>query len=79
MSCEHVIHTSERCQRDLRWTVIATYSPTTPPAVNAIATGYILIVRWQSLLVVPAAGRLRPPAVGSSVVWWFAIRAVRLA
>ena len=39
MSCEHVIHTSDACQRDLRWTVIATYSPTTPPAVDAIATG----------------------------------------
>ena len=39
MSCEHVIHTSDACQRDLRWTVIATYSPTTPPAVHAIATG----------------------------------------
>ena len=39
VSCEHVIHTLDACQRDLRWTVIATYSPTTPPAVHAIATG----------------------------------------
>ena len=30
---------SDACQRDRRWTVIATYSPTTPPAVDAIATG----------------------------------------
>ena len=39
MSCEHLIHTSDACQRDLRWTVIATCSPTTPTAVDAIATG----------------------------------------
>ena len=39
MSCEHLIHTSERCQRGLRWAVIATYIPTTPTAVDAIATG----------------------------------------
>ena len=39
MSCEHVIHTSDASQRDLIWTVIAIYSPTTPPAVDAIATG----------------------------------------
>ena len=39
MSCEHVIHTSDACQRDPRWAVIATYSPTTPPAVDAIAMG----------------------------------------
>ena len=30
---------SDACQTDRRWTVIATYSPTTPPAVDAIATG----------------------------------------
>ena len=28
-----------RWERDPIWTVIATYSPTTPPEVNAIATG----------------------------------------
>ena len=39
MSSEHVIHTSDACQRDPRWAVIATYSPTTPPAVDAIAMG----------------------------------------
>ena len=39
MSCEHVIHTSDTSQRDLTWTVIATYSPTTPPTMDAIATG----------------------------------------
>ena len=30
---------SDACLTDRRWTVIATYSPTTPPAVDAIATG----------------------------------------
>ena len=44
MSCEHLIHTSDACQRDLRWTVIATFSPTTPPAVNTIATGSSLMI-----------------------------------
>eukprot|EP00966_Prymnesium_polylepis_P019827 457063-Prymnesium_polylepis.3 len=44
VSCEHVIHTSDACQRDLRWTIIATYSPTTPPAVHAIATGACLMM-----------------------------------
>ena len=44
MSCEHIFHTSDACQRDLRWTVIATYSPTTPPAVDAVATGSCLMI-----------------------------------
>ena len=35
---------SDACQRDRRWTVIATYSPTTPPAVDAIATGSCLMM-----------------------------------
>ena len=43
MSCEDVIHTAERCQRDLRWTVIATYSPTARPTMRAIATVSSLI------------------------------------
>ena len=30
---------SDACQTDRRWTVIATYIPTTPPAVDAIAAG----------------------------------------
>ena len=31
-------------RRILRWTVIATYSPTTPPAVDAVATGSCLMI-----------------------------------
>ena len=35
---------SEGPGTDLRWTVIATYSPTTPPAVDAVATGSCLMI-----------------------------------
>ena len=33
------MYASDAYQRDPRWTVFATYSPTTPPSVDAIATG----------------------------------------
>ena len=44
MSCEHFIHTSDACQRDLVWTDIATYSPTTRPSLRAITTRSSLMI-----------------------------------
>ena len=54
---------SDACQRDRRWTVIATYSPTTPPAVDAVATGWCLMIP----LVMPDSREPVPTSSGSAI------------